>query len=122
MASIPKTQTSNKVLFDTVNDLRKLSNKTGSNVWKAVAAKLASNASQRPEVNVSKIEKFATEGSVVIVPGKVLGDGIISKKVTVVGFKASSAAIGKIEKAGGKFIELKEYIAKAPKDKVVILG
>lgn len=122
MASIPKTKTSNKVLFDTLNDLRKLSNKSESQVWRAVAVKLAAPASQRSEVNVSKISKFAKDGETVVVPGKLLGDGSIDKKVTVVGFKASEGAIKKIEKAGGKFVEIRDFIAKNPKDKPRILG
>ena len=57
MAQIPKTKTTNKALFDTVQELRKLSNKTGVNVWKAVAVKLAGPASQRSQVNVGKIDR-----------------------------------------------------------------
>ena len=122
MAAIPKTKTTNKVLFDTINDLKKLSTKTGVGTWRAVAIKLAKTASQRSQVNLSKIEKYAKAGETVIVPGKVLGDGNLSKKVTVIGFKASQSAISKIEKAGGKFIEIRDYISKAPKDKPRILG
>jgi large subunit ribosomal protein L18e len=117
-----KTLTTNKVLFDTIRDLKKLSNKTGVNVWKAVAEKLSAPASQRPQVNISRINKFANEGEVVIVPGKLLGDGQITKKVTVVAFKASESAIKKLEAAGGKFIEIRNYISKKPDSKVKILG
>ena len=122
MASFPKTKTTNQILFDTISSLKKLSTKTGVNTWKAVAAKLAGPASQRAQLNLNKLEKHAKTGETVIVPGKVLGNGNISKKVTVVAFKASESAIAKIEKAGGKFVEIKEYIAKAPKDKPRILG
>ena len=117
-----KTLTTNKVLFDTIRDLKKLSNKTGVNVWKAVAEKLSAPASQRPQVNISRINKFANEGEVVIVPGKLLGDGQITKKVTVVAFKASESAVKKLEAAGGKFIEIRNYISNKPDSKVKILG
>lgn len=122
MAKTPKTNSTNKVLFDTVNDLRKHTNKTGVGLWKAVAAKLSATASQRPEVNLSRIDKNTSEGDVVIVPGKVLGSGSLSKKVTVVGFKASDSAIAKIKAAKGDFIEIRDYISKNPKDKPKILG
>lgn len=122
MASIPKSKTTNKVLFDTVNDLRKLSNKTKVGTWKAVAQKLSTTASQRAQVNVSKLDKVCKDGELVIVPGKVLGDGIISKKVNVIAFNASDSAISKIEKAGGKFTEIREFIKKEPKDKPRIIG
>ena len=122
MASIKKTKTTNVELFDTIRDLKKLSNKTGVNVYKAVAAKLAAPASQRSEVNLSKIEKFAQDKESVIVPGKVLATGILNKKVTIIAFSASESAKVKIEKAGAKFITIKEYIANKPSNKIRILG
>ncbi len=122
MAAIRKTQTTNKVLFDTIRDLKKLSNSTGSSVYRAVAAKLAAPESQRPEVNLDKIEKYSQDKEVVIVPGKVLANGILTKKVTIVGFKASDSAIAKIEKAGAKFVEIREYISKKHDAKMKILG
>jgi len=121
MAVIPTSKTTNQVLFDTIRDLRKLSVKTGVGTWKAVAIKLAGAASQKAQVNITKISKYTKGGEVVIIPGKVLGDGIMSKKVTVVAFKASESAIKKITAAGGSFIEIKDYIAKNPKDKPIIL-
>lgn len=122
MAQVPKTKTTNKVLFDTVQDLRKLSNKTGVNVWKAVAAKLAGPASQRAQVNIGKIDKVVKDSEIIIICGKVLGDGLLSKKVTVVAFDASDSAIEKIEKAGGKFMKIKDYISKTPDNKIRIIG
>jgi large subunit ribosomal protein L18e len=117
-----KTLTTNKVLFDTIKDLKKLSNKTGVNVWKAVAEKLSAPASQRPQVNISRLEKYAKDGEKIIIPGKLLGDGQISKKLTVVAFSASQSAISKIEKAGGKFIEIKKYLSENPDSNIRIFG
>lgn len=122
MANKLKTKTTNQVLFDTIRDLKKLSNKTGVSVFKAVAEKLSAPASQRSEVNVSKLSKHAKDGETVIVPGKVLGTGTIDKKVTVVGFSASESAIKKIESAGGKFVEIKKYIVGKADPKIRILG
>ncbi len=121
MASIRKTQTTNKVLFDTIRNLKKLSTKTGVGVYKAVAEKLAAPASQRPEVNLSRIEKYATGGETIIVPGKVLGDGELTKKLTIVGFSASAGAVAKIEKVGSKFVEIKDFVKK-PTGKIRIIG
>ena len=122
MATIRKLQTTNQVLFDTIRDLKKLSAKSGVGVYKAVAAKLAAPASQRSEVNLDQIEKYAADKEVVIIPGKVLGNGTLSKKLTIVGFKASESAIAKIEKAGSKFVEIREYISKKHESKMKILG
>ena len=117
-----KTQTTNQVLFDTIRDLKKLSNKTGVNVYRAVAKKLEAPASQRTQINLSRISKLTKDGDKVIVPGKVLGDGLFDKKVTIVAFSASSSAVAKIEKAGGKFVKINEYLANKPDSKIRILG
>lgn len=122
MAKIKKTQTTNQVLFDLIRDLKKTSDKLGVNVYKAVAGKLSSSASQRPQVNLSKINKYAKEGETIIVPGKVLGNGLLTKKVTIISFNVSQGAIEKIQKAGAKYISLKEYISKKPDTKVRIFG
>lgn len=121
MAQI-ETKTSNQVLFDTIRDLKKLSSKTGVNVYKAVAAKLASSASQRSEVNLSKINKYSKDSDKVIIPGKVLGNGVLERKVTIIAFCASQSAIKKIEKAGSKFITIRDYISGKPDNKIKILG
>lgn len=122
MASI-NTKTTNQVLFDTIRDLKKLSNSTGVNVWKAVAQKLSASASQRSQVNLSKINNNIKDNEkIIIVPGKILGDGTLTKKITIVAFKASESAIAKIEKSGSKFITIKEYISKKPDNKIRIIG
>lgn len=122
MATIRKSQTTNQVLFDTIRDLRKLSNSTGAGVYKAVAAKLAATASQRAEVNLDRIEKYVNENETIIVPGKVLATGTLTKKVTIVGFKASESALEKIKKSGSTFIEIRDYISKKHDVKMRIIG
>lgn len=124
MAQLPNTNTTNKVLFDSIRALVKLSNKTDVKVWKAVARVLSGPASQRAEVNLNKIEKNASEGENVIIPGKVLATGTFTKKkVTIVAFGASESAIAKIEAAGSKFVEIREYVsAKKVDAKVKILA
>ena len=114
MASIRKTQTTNKVLFDTIRDLKKLSVKGNKKVFRAVAEKLSAPASQRVEVNLSKLERHVKEGERVIVPGKVLGSGTLTKKVGVIAFSFSETAKTKIVAAGGSAQELNEFMASKP--------
>lgn len=121
MAKVRKTLTTNQELFNVIRDLKQLSSKTGVGVYKAVAGKLSTSASQKVEVNLSKIERFAKDKETLIVPGKVLGTGILTKKVTIVSFKVSDSALKKIEAAGSKFISMEEFIAK-PNPKVRIIG
>lgn len=123
MASLKQSKTTNQELFNTIRELVKYSNSTGFAVYKAVANKLSSSASQRAKVNLSKIEKFVKEGETIIVPGKILGDGVLLKKnITIVGFNISESAIEKINKAGSKFVKISEFLSKKPNNKLRIIG
>ena len=108
---ISKTQLSKKiikkrnpVLVETIDKLMK-SNKD-------VAQVLARPISKQVKLNVSEIENKA-EGNVLI-PGKVLGDGEINKKMKIVAFSATKGAVEKIKKANGEFVLLSEEIKKNP--------
>jgi large subunit ribosomal protein L18e len=91
-------------------------------LWKRVAEDLEKPTRQRRTVNIFKLERYAEEGDVVIVPGKVLGEGDLTKKITVVAFACSDEAKSKITKAG-KFMTISELLKANPKaQKVKILG
>lgn len=97
--------------------------KSNKKFWQKIAKDLAKPSRQRRSVNLSKIDRYSKDGETVIVPGKVLGDGKISKKVTVAGFNFSEAAKKRISAAGGKTITIKELFSKNPEAKEVkILG
>lgn len=121
MANKLKIRTTNQELFDTIRTCTKYANSKGTSLYKTIADELSSPASQRAEVNLSKIEKLAQSGDVVVIPGKVLATGILSKKVTIVAFSASEAAIEKITAAGAKFEKLIDYVNGKPATKVRIM-
>ncbi len=91
--------------------------KTKSPFWRRVHELLSRPARQRVVVNVSKINRYAEDGDVVVVPGKVLGSGELNKKVTVAAFSFSYTALEKIEEAGGEAIHILELVKKNPKGK-----
>ncbi len=122
MASLKKTQTTNQVLFETIRNLIKMSNESGQSVYKAVANKLSAPASQRAKINLSKINKFASDGEKIIVGGKVLGDGLIEKKITIIAFSFSQNAIDKIKASGSKHMTINEYLSNKPDGKLKILA
>ena len=94
-----------------------------SRFWKRVVKDLKKPSRQRRKVNVYKIDKFAREGEMVIVPGKVLSVGEINKKVDVAAFQFSESAKSKIEQAKGTAITISELFEKNPEGKKVrILG
>ena len=94
-----------------------------SNFWKRIAQDIKKPTRQRRTVNVYKIDQFAQEGEVIIVPGKVLSVGSLSKKVDVAAINFSSEARKKIIEAKGKVLSIKELLQKNPEGKNVrIIG
>ncbi|MFT4310396.1 MAG: 50S ribosomal protein L18e [Candidatus Woesearchaeota archaeon] len=97
--------------------------KTKAPAWRAIADSLAGARKQQSAVNVSKLQRYAQKDLVLVVPGKVLGYGIIDTPVTVVAHQYSTQARQKIEQAKGKALVLDDYISKNPKaQKVKIIG
>ena len=94
----------NPLLRGTIVRMEKLGKKKA--VWRRVAELLEKPRRKKIEVNVGEIDKKAREGEIVVVPGKVLGNGRITKKITVIAFSFSESAKAKIERAGGKTLYL----------------
>jgi large subunit ribosomal protein L18e len=94
-----------------------------SRLWKRVIKDLMKPSRQRRCVNVYKIEKNAREGETIIVPGKVLSLGTLSKKIDVAALTFSEEAERKIKEANGKVMTIKELFDQNPEGKKVrILG
>ena len=91
-------------------------------VWKRVASDLEKSTKNRRLVNIYKIEKYARDDETVVVPGKVLGTGDFSKKITVAAYAFSTDAKKKINEKG-KAVTIQELIKSNPKGKKVrIMG
>ena len=121
MAQKLKIKTTNQELFDTIRACRKVANSKGIGAYAKIADELSRSASQRAEVNLDKIEKLAKTGDVVVIPGKVLATGILSKKVSIVAFSASDSALDKIKASGSTFTKLQEYVNNKPATRIFIM-
>ncbi len=64
---------------------------------------------------LSNINRHAEADETILVPGKVLSNGELDKKVNVVALKFSAKAQEKIESAGGECISIDEIIETNPK-------
>ncbi len=104
-----------------INALRKTSVKHNVGIWKRVAELLARPARQRATVNIGKISRYTSAGDIIVVPGKVLGSGNLSHKVTVAALNASAAARTVIVGAGGSLISIDELLTQIPKGKGVTI-
>lgn len=105
-----------------IADLKSLTTKEKVAVWRTLANYLETSTRQRREVNLYKIDRYARDGEIVVVPGKVLSEGEFTKKVTVAAFKISESAKEKISKTG-KVVSIQQLMKDNPKGKKVrILG
>ena len=113
----------NEQLQTLIKELKTISIENDSRIWKSIALDLEAPTKRRAAVNLSKIDRFSENDDVIIVPGKVLSMGNLSKKVTIAAYKFSHDALHKIKASGSKVINLHELAKKNPKgNKVKILG
>ncbi len=89
---VKKIIKTNPNLIELINKLNKQSKSEDAAIWKDVADRLS-----------------------ILVPGKVLSNGELDKKVNVVALKFSAKAQEKIESAGGECISIDEIIETNPK-------
>ena len=107
-------------------NLRKLISslkKMKKDLWRKVAEDLERPRRIRRLVNLSRISLYTQEGEIALVPGKVLGDGTLNKKIKVAALNFSSSAREKIKAAGGTALSIHELAEKNPEAKGVrIIG
>ena len=113
---------SNSELVKTVTELKKASRENDAPLWRSVAHRSEGPSRNWPSVNISKLEYNVNKNSKVLIPGKLLGSGNISKKMTVSAYSFSETAKSKVKAAGGKCVSYNELIKSNPKgtDAVVI--
>ncbi len=121
MSRIRKLQKrkSNPNLVRLIDDLLKASAENNAKVWREVAERLAKPLRNYAEVNVGRLERYGKEEEMIIVPGKVLGSGEITKPLTVAAWRFSQSAREKIENAGGKCLSFSEALKINPQGKKV---
>ena len=118
---VKRTGPTNLQLQNLIKELQKRS--LESQLWKRVAQDLSKSTRQRRVVNLYKINKFAREGEIILVPGKVLSVGDLDKKVQVAAYQFSESAKEKILKNNGTTLSIQELLEKNPEGKQVrILG
>jgi large subunit ribosomal protein L18e len=98
-----------------INALRRASTKNEVKIWRRVAELISRPARKRAAVNVGKIGRYTNAGDIVVVPGKVLGSGLLPHKVTVAALNASATARSIIVGAGGSLITINELLDEHPK-------
>jgi large subunit ribosomal protein L18e len=108
----------NPQLQQTIETLRKKAHQEQSNLWLRVAEDLEKPTRARVIVNLSRIERNCNDGETIVVPGKVLGSGELTKKVTIIAWQFSDDARRKISKVGKAI----DFAGEMPKGKIRIMG
>jgi len=101
-------------LSSLIADLKSAARNSGADVWGDVADRLEKPRRTHAEVNLSRIERYAEAEETVVVPGKVLGSGVIQKDVTVAAVDFSASAETKIEQTAGEAISLQDVVERNP--------
>jgi len=87
--------------------------------WFRIAEILSSPRRQRASINLSKINDESKLGETIVVPGKVLSDGDIEKKIKIAALNFSEQAKEKLKKAGCEYLSILEEIKKNPDAKEI---
>ncbi|HID90617.1 TPA: 50S ribosomal protein L18e [Candidatus Bathyarchaeota archaeon] len=110
-----RARATNPELLRCIRALRKRGRSEGAPIWMALAEHLSKPKHRRAAVNVGRIDRHTREGDTVVVPGKVLGAGLLGHAVNVAAFAFSESARLKIEKAGGRCLTIEELMELAPR-------
>jgi len=104
----------NPELVRLVGELKKAARAHQAPIWAAVADRLERPRHQVEPVNVGQLDRLAEAGETVVVPGKLLAEGRLVKRLTVGAFGFSAEARGKIHAAGGSAVSLQDVIKAHP--------
>jgi large subunit ribosomal protein L18e len=94
-----------------IRQLEKLSDKTDKAIWEKVSEILSRPRRKRVAVNIGKINRLANDGEIIIVAGRVLGGGLLEKKLVVIAESFSKTAWQKILDNGGKPYTLYDVVS-----------
>jgi large subunit ribosomal protein L18e len=111
----PIEKKSNPRLTHLIVMLKDASRTNEANIWREIAKRLDSPAKNYAEVNISKISRYANEGETILVPGKVLGSGVLDLPVKVAALNFSESAVSKITGANGMCMTIEELLRDNPK-------
>ncbi len=118
-----KTGPTNIVTRKIIRELKRIANQNKAAIWDRVADELEKPRRRRRAVNISRINRYTSEGDIVVVPGKVLGAGVLDHSVTVAALGFTKTALDKISSVGGKAISIIELARSNPKgSNVKIIG
>ncbi|MBA7653440.1 hypothetical protein ES703_61289 [subsurface metagenome] len=89
--------------------------KTKIKIWKKVSTKLSGPRRNKVKANLYRINKKTSKNDTIVIPGKVLGMGVLDHALTIACLEYSKSAKKKIESSGSKLITIEELLEQNPK-------
>jgi len=118
-----KNQKKNPLLINLIHELKKQSQEKDKTIWKDIALRLEKPIRNWPEVNLDRINKYTGDKETALIPGKVLSDGNLTKKLTIAAYSFSKKSEEKIKQAGGKTLTIQQLMKDNPDGKNIrIIG
>lgn len=106
----PTNPTTKKI----IEDMRTQGYAKKSKFMIKIMEELSISTRKRASVNLTKLQRICNENETIMVPGKVLSYGILTKPLTVSALSFSKQAEDKIKKSGGKIMSIPELVEKNP--------
>ena len=110
-----KTKSTNPELLQLIRFLKKQAREAEAKVWLDIAKYLSKSNRQHIAVNLSRINRHTEKKAIVVVPGKVLGSGILDHPITIASFGVSATAKEKLTAAKAKYLSIPELAKQNPK-------
>src|SRR2546427_12046557 len=79
-------------------------------IWKEASETLLTTSSSSVEVNLGHLSGIVSKATAVLVPGKALGSGLLTRKLVVGTYSFSGAARKTIQDAGGQAPEVDDLL------------
>jgi len=112
---VKRTYPQNNEIVQAIVELKKAFLDSKVKLWKRLYKEASRPTRSRRRINIVRLDKHTKDNDIVVVPGKLLGIGIMTKKITVAPLQISEKARQKLEKANCKIITITELIKNNPK-------
>ena len=83
--------------------------------WLKIAHIISGPTRKQASINLDQIDKETKEGDTILIPGKVLGQGDVSKKIRIVALSFSKSAREKLKERRCEVVSILEEIKVNPK-------
>jgi len=107
-----KNKTRRKTNLELVETIKLARNNPG---WLRIAHVLSGPTRKHVSANLNEIDANAKAGDTFVIPGKVLGQGELTKKVRICALSFSETALEKMKKTKSEAVTILEEIKKNPK-------